>query len=77
MRQAYVYYNDDLAGILTETYDGEYLFQYDEAYIANYPDQFLTFTMPVTSTHSPRLRRTRLHHQTNRPDRQRRQNTYA
>lgn len=50
MRQAYVYYNDDLAGILTETHDGEYQFQYDETYITNHPNQFLTFTMPVTST---------------------------
>jgi serine/threonine-protein kinase HipA len=47
MRQAAIYYKDLLAGILTETDEGEYTFQYDEKYIAVYPNQFLTFTMPV------------------------------
>ena len=49
MRKASVYYKDYLAGILTETNDGEYVFQYDEAYIRDYPAAFITFTMPVTS----------------------------
>lgn len=48
MRQAEIYYKDLLAGILTETDDGEYTFRYDEEYVENYPEQFLTFTMPVT-----------------------------
>ena len=47
MRSANIYYNDTLAGVLTETTDGEYIFQYDHEYIQNHPDQFLTFTMPV------------------------------
>lgn len=47
MRSAAIYYKDHLAGILTETDDGEYLFQYEEKYKKEHPDQFLTFTMPV------------------------------
>jgi len=47
MRQAEVYYCDWLAGILTETDDGEYIFEYDKMYIQNYSTKFLTFTMPV------------------------------
>ncbi len=49
MRKAGIYYKDDLAGHLTETDDGEYLFQYTADYIAHHPDQFLTFTMPVSA----------------------------
>jgi serine/threonine-protein kinase HipA len=49
MRRAEIYYNDVLAGILTETDDGEYRFQYEKTYVQNSPDQFLTFTMPVVS----------------------------
>lgn len=48
MRQAEVLYNDVLAGKLTETDDGEYLFQYNEVYIQQYPTQFITFSMPVS-----------------------------
>lgn len=47
MRQGIVRYNDTLAGILTETNEGIYIFQYDEAYCESFPDQFLTFQMPV------------------------------
>lgn len=47
MRQGKVFYKDDLAGIITETDDGEFLFQYEDEYIANHPTQFLSFTMPV------------------------------
>ncbi|MDD2635133.1 MAG: HipA N-terminal domain-containing protein [Bacteroidales bacterium] len=36
------------AGLLTEEDNGEYLFMYDENYIKNYPNQFITFGMPVT-----------------------------
>lgn len=49
MRRAAIYYKDLLAGILTETDDGEYTFIYDAVYIKNYPRQFITFTMPVSS----------------------------
>jgi serine/threonine-protein kinase HipA len=48
MRRAEIYYKDLLAGVLTETDQGEYVFEYDEIYAVNYPKQFLTFTMPVT-----------------------------
>lgn len=47
MRQAEIFYKDILAGVLTETDDGEYIFKYDEEYVGKYPNQFLTFTMPV------------------------------
>jgi serine/threonine-protein kinase HipA len=48
MRQAQIFYKDFLAGILTETDDGEYIFQYDKDYVKNYPKQFIAFSMPVT-----------------------------
>lgn len=47
MRVAEIFYQDILAGLLIETNDGEYTFEYDKEYIENYPDQFLTFSMPV------------------------------
>ena len=48
MRQGRVVYKGDLAGILTETNEGEYIFQYDEKYVQDHPNDFITFTMPVT-----------------------------
>jgi serine/threonine-protein kinase HipA len=48
LRQAEIYYNNLLAGVLTETDGGEYTFLYDSNYVSNYPKQFITFTMPVT-----------------------------
>jgi len=50
MRKASIYYKDELAGILTETNEGTYSFQYDTKYIEKYPQWFITFTMPVTNT---------------------------
>jgi serine/threonine-protein kinase HipA len=47
MRRANIYYKDQLAGILTETDEGEYTFQYKKGYVAAHPRQFITFTMPV------------------------------
>ena len=47
MRRASVYYKDLLAGMLTETDDGEYVFQYEKEYAIQHPEQFITFTMPV------------------------------
>ena len=47
MRIAEIYYKEDLAGHLTETDDGEYLFQYAVDYVERHPNQFLAFTMPV------------------------------
>ncbi|MEJ5993318.1 HipA N-terminal domain-containing protein [Pedobacter sp. Du54] len=48
MRKAEIFYGDVFAGILVETDDGIYTFQYDTAYVKVYPSQFITFTMPVT-----------------------------
>jgi serine/threonine-protein kinase HipA len=47
MRSAEIYYKNILAGILIETNEGIYSFEYTEDYIKLYPYQFLTFTMPV------------------------------
>ncbi|PKQ45953.1 HipA N-terminal domain-containing protein [Confluentibacter flavum] len=47
MRKASIYYNEIVAGILTETDDGDYLFEYTNNYIKNYSSQFITFSMPV------------------------------
>jgi serine/threonine-protein kinase HipA len=49
MRKAAIYYKDLLAGHLTETDEGDYIFQYEEAYVKDYPRQFITFSMPVTT----------------------------
>ena len=48
MRQGKVYYNEHLAGVITETNEGEYVFQYDVKYVKEHPQEFITFTMPVT-----------------------------
>ena len=50
MRTGIIKYNNVLAGILTEEDSGDYVFVYDESYAQKYPDQFITFTMPVTTT---------------------------
>ena len=47
MRQGKVYYKDWLAGIITETDEGDYTFQYDADYVANHPREFIAFAMPV------------------------------
>lgn len=49
MRKAAIYYNDWLAGILTETDDGEYTFQYDEKYVLEHSKESITLTMPVST----------------------------
>ncbi len=48
MRGAAVYYEEFLAGVLTETDEGEYLFQYDAQYVREHRDKFITFSMPVS-----------------------------
>ena len=48
MRQAEIYYKTHLAGILTETNEGEYVFEYQKQYIKEHPKSFITFTMPVS-----------------------------
>lgn len=47
MRRAEIHYKDLIAGMLTETDEGDYVFQYDLSYVKQFPRQFITFTMPV------------------------------
>ena len=47
MRKAAIYYKEILAGILTETDDGDYTFQYDEKFTIEHPKESITLTMPV------------------------------
>ena len=49
MRKAIVKYNNIRAGVLKELDTGEYEFVYDEKYIQNHPDLFITFQMPVST----------------------------
>ena len=49
MRKAAVYYKEFLAGILTETDDGDYTFEYDERYVKEHPKESISLTMPVRS----------------------------
>lgn len=49
MRQALIKYKNIPAGRLAELDTGEYEFFYEESYIQNYPDLFITFQMPVRS----------------------------
>ncbi|MDP3434685.1 MAG: HipA N-terminal domain-containing protein [Bacteroidota bacterium] len=51
MRKGKVYYKEHFAGIVTETDDGEFVFRYEENFVADHPKEFITFTMPVTSKH--------------------------
>ena len=51
MRKAIVKYNNIKAGILSEDENGEYQFVYDQEYVKNYPEKFITFNMPVSSQH--------------------------
>ncbi|MDD4009424.1 MAG: hypothetical protein PHQ67_06375 [Fermentimonas sp.] len=57
MRQGKVYYNNDLAGIITETDDGEYLFAYDNDYIRHLPEdtEEMALTIKYTSLLENRL----------------------
>jgi serine/threonine-protein kinase HipA len=48
MRQARIYYQDNVAGILTETDEGDYIFCYDADYVKEHPTDFITFSMPVS-----------------------------
>jgi serine/threonine-protein kinase HipA len=47
MRRGKVFYKDHFAGIITETDEGEYIFRYDDQYVIDHPNEFITFTMPV------------------------------
>jgi serine/threonine-protein kinase HipA len=48
MREARIFYKEIEAGKLTETDDGLYEFRYLPEYVKTYPEQFITFTMPVS-----------------------------
>ena len=48
MRSGQVYYQNFLAGVIRETDDGDFVFQYDALYVKDHPTEFITFTMPVT-----------------------------
>lgn len=48
MRKGKVYYQDHLAGVIMETNDGEYIFQYEANYVKEHPKEFIAFSMPVT-----------------------------
>lgn len=50
MRQAKILYDKKFCGMLTETNDGEYIFKYDPDYVMQFPDNFITFTIPVRET---------------------------
>jgi len=47
MRKGKVYYKNLIAGIITETDDGEFRFQYNAQYVKDHRTEFVTFTMPV------------------------------
>ncbi len=49
MRRGNVYYKDHLAGVITETDDGEYVFEYDTKYVEEHPFTPLSFTLPVST----------------------------
>ena len=48
MRAAKIFYKEAEAGKLTETDDGIYEFRYLPEYVKANPEQFITFTMPVS-----------------------------
>jgi len=43
MRQGKVLYKEHLAGIVTETNEGEYVFQYDDQYVKDHPNDFISW----------------------------------
>lgn len=48
MRQAEVYYNKILAGLLTESDSGEYTFRYDDKYFQDSSLPAISLTLPKT-----------------------------
>ncbi len=48
MREALIYYKNDLAGVLAETDDG-YLFTYDSNYLASSSAEPVSLTLPLSS----------------------------
>nr|WP_320020747.1 HipA N-terminal domain-containing protein [uncultured Draconibacterium sp.] len=57
MKKGTVLYKNYITGTITETDDGEYIFQYDEKYVNEHPDKFISFSMSVRkeSYHEPKL----------------------
>lgn len=51
MRQGKVYYNDVLAGTITETDDGSYIFHYDDAYFFNTRLPAISVRLPKSKQH--------------------------
>ncbi len=47
MRQANVLYDERVAGMLTETDEGEYFFRYDPSYLEGKGPEPITLTMPL------------------------------
>ncbi len=47
MRKAHIFYKEFLAGVLTETAEGEYIFKYSDDYVINHSEQFIAFNMPI------------------------------
>lgn len=50
MRRAKIYYKEFLAGVLTETADGDYIFIYDADYALKFPDKHICVSLPVSGT---------------------------
>ena len=46
MRAAEVFINEMLAGVLTETDDGKYVFQYDDAYLLDGNNRAISLSFP-------------------------------
>lgn len=46
MRAGYVYVNDRFAGVLTETDEGKYIFEYDDAYLNDTTTQAVCSNLP-------------------------------
>jgi serine/threonine-protein kinase HipA len=49
MRQGRVYYKEFLAGVITETDEGEFIFQYDKQFVKDHPKDFISFSLPVSN----------------------------
>ena len=50
MRKGRVFYKNVVAGVLSETDDGEYVFLYDASFVTEHPGDFITFTMWIIRT---------------------------
>lgn len=48
MRQAKVFYNNELAGLLTQLNDGSYIFRYDNQWFNNNNKPAISLTLPKT-----------------------------